>query len=255
MSEWCFHAGLFGVWNLYLLPSRTDNYIYVLLHDVTKEALLIDPGEKSPADKFFESYDAKLTTILLTHHHADHIMAAKALAKQHEAIIIGAEADSHRLPPLTIAVNDGTLLTFAGETVQVMEIPGHTIGHVAYYFTDATLLFCGDTLFSLGCGRLFEGTPEMMMRSLKRLSELPPETHICCGHEYTLANAEFAAQEMPESKDLPSIIFRAQSLRAKGLPTLPCMLADELRANPFLQQFEDVASFAELRQRKDHFVA
>ena len=245
-------AGRYGAWELFLIPARTDNYIYALRKDAG-ELVLIDPGEKIPVDHFLRSKPSRLCATLLTHHHADHIGAAEAVRDSYGGELVGAVMDRHRLPPLDREVTDGEHFDLLGEPVEVMHIPGHTLGHVAYHLPEAGLLFCGDTLFSLGCGRLFEGSPAQMLASLERLASLPDDTAVCCGHEYTLANARFALTVEPQNSALKRRQEEAWQLREQGLPTLPSTLGSEKLCNPFLHSGGDVTSFAELRTRKDMF--
>jgi hydroxyacylglutathione hydrolase len=246
-------AGAFGPWQLFLLPALSDNYIYLLFHNDSGYVVVIDPGEKTPVDNWLFTHQATLHTVLLTHHHHDHIGAASALRRAYDCRIIGAVADRERLPALDHELEEGQIFFIEGQRFETLTIPGHTLGHVAYYLPEAGLLFCGDTLFSLGCGRLFEGTPEMMHASLSLLASLPDDTHVCCGHEYTLANARFALTIEPENAALRARYEHAIALRAQGLPTLPVPLAIEKAANPFLRTGDDIPRFASLRARKDLF--
>jgi hydroxyacylglutathione hydrolase len=249
-----FRAKDAGPWEVWIIPALKDNYIYGLIHADTGHAVLVDPGENTHVISWLQSCKiVSLHTILLTHHHGDHTAATAALKAAYGGHVVGAAADAHRLPPLDRPVSEGERFTLSGEDVQVLAIPGHTLGHVAYYLPSADLLFCGDTLFSLGCGRLFEGTPAQMLASLQRLAALPDETWVCCGHEYTLDNARFALTVEPGNPDLIQRQQEAAALRAQGLPTLPARLGMEKRANPFLRTGGDVARFAELRAQKDAF--
>lgn len=195
---------------------------------------------------------AALALILLTHHHADHIAAAESIRAATGARIVGAEADRHRLPRLDQAVKAGDPVTLGGSIAEVIETPGHTIGHIAYFFRDAPALFCGDTLFSLGCGRLLEGTAAQMHDSLARLATLPDDTLVCCGHEYTEANARFALAALPQNIELAAQARWVARQRLDGTPTVPTRLGLEKGINPFLLA-ADLAEFTRLRSWKDGF--
>ena len=194
----------------------------------------------------------RLDLILLTHHHADHVAGTDQVRARFGAKVIGAAADAHRLPKLDIAVRGGDTISFGQSTGEVSETPGHTVGHIAYYFADGGVLLAGDTLFSLGCGRLLEGSAADMFASLQRFAALPDDTLVCCGHEYTAANARFALHADPANAALRARAAEIDRLRAAGKPTLPSRLADEKLENPFLRA-PDVAAFADLRKRKDTF--
>ncbi len=247
------HAGRYGAWHLFVLPALSDNYMYALRHAETGAVVLVDPGEMAPVVNWLGMQQCCLHTILLTHHHQDHIGAAAGLRDVYGCRILGSAQDRMRLPPLDYEAEVGECFFIEGERIAMLGVPGHTLGHVAYHLPDAGLLFSGDTLFSLGCGRLFEGTPEMMLESLEMLAALPDETMLCCGHEYTLANARFALAHDPENAALRARYEEAVALRARGLPTLPVPLHIEKAANPFLRTMGDVTRFAKLRALKDAF--
>ncbi len=254
------------------LGALEDNYIW-LLRDGDGRALVVDPGD---ADAVLRALDGGPPphAILLTHHHNDHIGAVPALlACWPGTPVIG--PDDARIHTTSQTVGDGDHVTVGPWQFQVLGIPGHTLSHIAFYCADAggqRLLFCGDTLFSLGCGRMFEGTAPQMHASLMRLATLPGDTRVCCGHEYTLANATFALATDPDNPQLQARATEVAALRAAGKPTLPSLLADERACNPFLRCAEpalhaaakrhtgtrpagDVAVFAALRQWKDGFRA
>ncbi|MBP6646657.1 MAG: hydroxyacylglutathione hydrolase [Burkholderiaceae bacterium] len=220
------------------LPAFNDNYIW-LLHDNVR-ALVVDPGEAQPVFVALQQLGLQLASILVTHHHGDHVGGVAELAKATGAQVCGPA--SEKMPePLTRLVQ-GDAVQALGRIWHVMDVPGHTAGHIAYFSPDAGLgampspvLFCGDTLFSGGCGRLFEGTPAQMLASLDKLAALPGNTQVCCAHEYTLSNLRFACAVEPDNADLKAYAGHCEGLRARGLPTLPADLALELKINPFLR--------------------
>nr|WP_211113981.1 hydroxyacylglutathione hydrolase [Azospirillum picis] len=227
---------------------------------------VVDPGEAGPVQAALERRGWTLTHILLTHHHDDHIGGAAELKARYRATVIGARADAHRIPDLDVALGDGDRTMFGEQTARVMAVPGHTSGHIAFWFEGAESLFCGDTLFSLGCGRLFEGTPAQMWQSLQDLRALSPSTRIYCGHEYTLSNGRFALTVDPDNGALRERMDEVTALRDRGQPTIPTTIGLERRTNPFLRADDPavqaavgmagvpaVEVFAELRRRKDHF--
>ncbi|MBW8268178.1 hydroxyacylglutathione hydrolase [Caldovatus aquaticus] len=234
------------------VPCLQDNYIW-LLRGARGEVALCDPGEAGPAIAAVEEAGGRLDLILLTHHHGDHVAGVAAVKQRFpDARVVGNGADAHRLPPLDLAVSPGDTVGFGGSAAAVIACPGHTRGGISYHFAAGALVLCGDTLFSLGCGRLIEGTAEEMFRSLRALAALPPETLVCCGHEYTESNARFALTVEPDNPALRARAEEARAQRAAGRPTVPTTIAQELATNPFLRA-PDVASFARLRAAKDNF--
>jgi hydroxyacylglutathione hydrolase len=234
------------------IPMLTDNYSWLIKDSTTGKFGIIDPAEAAPAIAAIDAAGGKLDFIFLTHHHGDHIDGAPELAKRYGAKIIGNAADAHRLPKLDIAVREGDEVPFGAASARVIDTPAHTLGHIAYYFADGGLLFCGDTLFSLGCGRLFEGTAADMYESLQKFAELPPETLVCAGHEYTQSNAKFAISVDPENTALQSRAKEIDALRRDHKPTLPITLGVEIATNPFLRAL-DAPSLGRLRSAKDNF--
>ena len=253
------------------LPALSDNYIWLLADNAVGSAMVVDPGEAGPVLDALAADDLALTAILLTHHHADHIGGTFELTDHFPDAVVYAPHDD-RIANDARRVADGDIVTIPSPAARfrVIEVHGHTRSHIAYY--GEGLLFCGDTLFSLGCGRLFEGEPADMLASLDRLAALPGDTRVCCGHEYTLANAAFARTVEPDNHALATRTEVARALRARNAPTLPAMLGDELAANPFLRvdaigndrvpwpngvapSQNRVDRFAALRLAKDHFRA
>lgn len=220
------------------LPAFADNYIW-MLHDGLN-ALVVDPGQAQPVFDALASAKLQLAAILVTHHHADHTGGVAALHAATGAKVFGPARE--RIPEPFIPLAQGDRADTLGLRFEVIDIPGHTAGHIAFFLPardgHAPLLFCGDTLFSGGCGRLFEGTPAQMLASLDALSELPGETRVCCGHEYTLANLQFAQAVEPDNADLTHYTAHCKALRALGQPTLPSILANERGINPFLRSRE-----------------
>ncbi len=234
------------------VPILSDNYAWLLRDEESGCIAIVDPADPAPVAAAIDAAGGKLDMILLTHHHGDHVAGTDAIRARYGAPVVGAAADAHRLPKLDRAVKEGSEVDLGASTARVFETPGHTVGHISFYFPDGGVLLCGDTLFSLGCGLLLEGTPQQMYSSLNRFAALPGDTLVCCGHEYTESNARFALFADPENLDLHAYAEKVAALRAAGQPTVPSRLADELECNPFLRA-PDVATLADLRARKDNF--
>jgi hydroxyacylglutathione hydrolase len=248
------------------VPCRTDNYAYLLRDAETGQVGLVDAPEAAPITAALAERGWGLDLILITHHHDDHVAAVEDLRREHGAKVAGAAADRRRLPPLDIGLAEGDTLSLGASEARVFEVPGHTIGHVAFHFADDAALFTADSLMALGCGRLFEGTAAQMWQSLSKLAALPGDTRVCSGHEYTAGNARFALTVDPDN---PALVARAAAIdaaRKRGQPTVPSLLSEELATNPFLRAGEaalkravgmpdapDAAVFAEIRARKDRF--
>ena len=252
--------------DLLTVPCLRDNYAYLLHDEASGTTAVVDVPEAAPVLAALAEKRWTLSDVFLTHHHADHTDGVAEVLRQAPARVHGAAADRHRLPPLDHAVTDGETFAFGGEEVRVMDVSGHTVGHVAFYLPASGLAFTGDSLMAAGCGRLFEGTPDLMWASLSRFSDLPGEVLICSGHEYTAANLAFALSLEPNR---PAVISRSRAVadaRANGQPTVPSTLMLERETNPFLRAgdpemkaalgMEDAtngAVFAAMRARKDDF--
>ncbi len=248
------------------IPVLNDNYIYLLHDSDSLETAVIDPALEQPVLNILAEKGWQLNYILNTHHHWDHVGANLALKQQTGCKIIAAASDRERIPGIDIGVEQGDVFSLGQHQAQVIETSGHTSGHIVYYFAGDQALFCGDTLFVMGCGRLFEGTPGQMYASLQTLKALPPSTRVYCTHEYTLANAEFALSVEPDNSDLQQKQLAVAELRSINKPTVPSTIADEIATNPFFRveiisiqkalglvgAAPDVV-FAALRQRKDNF--
>jgi len=242
-----------------------DNYVYLLHDAATNTTAAVDPSVAPPVLEALRREGWPLTHILNTHHHHDHTGGNVELKAATGCTIVGPRADRDRIPGIDVALGEGETYKLGSDESRVYDVPGHTRGHIAYWFRDSRALFCGDTLFLMGCGRLFEGTPEQMWRSLSKLKALPPETRVYCGHEYTQANARFALTVEPQNRDLVARSERVNALRAEGKSTIPGNLREELATNPFLRADvpalqadsgapgDPVATFASIRRRKDNF--
>ncbi|MEO5625979.1 MAG: hydroxyacylglutathione hydrolase [Dokdonella sp.] len=246
------------------LPALSDNYIW-LLADASRRAVVIDPGEEAPVRAACERAGLRLTAILLTHHHPDHIAGAAGLASWSGASVYAPH--DKRIESADVRLGDGDTVNLDEPKLDfaVIATPGHTSSHIAYH--GQGLLFCGDTLFSVGCGHPFEGSPAQLLTSLDRLASLPDDTLVCCGHEYTRVNCAFARMLDPDNEALRLREMQVVTLRAQGMPTLPVSLSEERACNPFLRvdsaaliaaldpakSHDRIERFAELRQRKDEF--
>ena len=250
------------------IPAFSDNYLW-MLHD-GKRALVVDPGDAAPVSRYLEEHGLQLESILVTHHHADHTGGVAELREATGAKVYGPAAE--RIPEPYLHLAEGDVVKAMGLDFRVIEVPGHTSGHIAFFTGEMNgrpLLFCGDTLFSGGCGRLFEGTPAQMLASLDKLAALPGNTCVCCTHEYTLSNLRFALAVEPGNADLVDYNAQCVKLREHAQPTLPTSIERELQINPFLRTrqatlkaaarhfdaaaHDDISVFAAIRQWKNQF--
>jgi hydroxyacylglutathione hydrolase len=251
---------------LVTIPCLADNYAY-LVHDAASgQTACVDVPDPAPILAALRDRGWSLTDILVTHHHADHIQGVDALRAATGAMVLGAAADEHRLPRLDLALTEADSFSIGGEFARVLDVPGHTVGHIAFHFPQSHLAFTADSLMAGGCGRLFEGTPAQMWSSLQKMDQLPPDTLICSGHEYTASNLRFALTLEPDNPALISRRGHVAALRDQGRPTVPVSLQTERETNPFLRAHlpalksavglpgaDDVTVFAEIRARKDKF--
>ena len=248
------------------IPVLSDNYVYLLHDTATGVTGVVDPAVPDPVINTLEARGWHLDKIFNTHHHFDHVGANLDLKSKFDCEIIGPKADADRIPGIDTGVDEGETVTLGNHKAQVLFVPGHTRGHIAYWFCDDDALFIGDTLFAMGCGRLFEGTPEQMWTSLSKLSEMPDETRVFCAHEYTAANGEFALTLEPDNAALRARMDTVRKLRADLTPTVPSKLGEERATNPFLRandpalmaaigmgDADAVRVFAHIRAAKDEF--
>lgn len=258
------------------VPAFDDNYLWII-HD-GRYAAVVDPGDATPVLAALQAQGLTLAAILLTHHHADHVGGVVELARQAVCDdfpvvpVYGPAREQSRIKGITVPLhgNDRVDIAALGLQLEVIEVPGHTLGHIAYYTAQQQMLFCGDTLFAGGCGRLFEGSPQQMLDSLGKLADLPAATQVYCAHEYTLSNLKFAAEVEPGNAELAARIVRERARREQGLPTVPSTIGLERETNPFLRassseiqhslqkagrltQLDEVSSFAALREWKNTY--
>ena len=248
------------------IPCLTDNYAYIINDNVSKTVAVVDPSEASPVIAFLKKLNLKLDYILNTHHHYDHIGGNAELKKLYNAKVVGFIGDKHRIPGIDITLKDNAKWIFGKSSVKILHIPGHTLGHICFFFENENIAFTGDTLFSLGCGRIFEGDHKQMLTSLNKIKKLPKNTMIYCGHEYSYKNAEFCMKYDGDNIDLKKKFEKIKKLRSSNLPSIPTNLEEELKSNIFLRcdqndlkaklhmkNQEDFKVFRRVRDLKDSF--
>ena len=249
-----------------IIPCLKDNYAYVIIDKNNKKTCVVDPSESEPIINFLEKHNLKLNYILNTHHHYDHVGGNSELKKKYNAKVVGFKEDYKRIPEIDTKLNDGEIWKKDNFEAKIIHIPGHTLGHICFYFYNENILFTGDTLFSLGCGRIFEGTYKQMFSSLEKIKKLPPETKIYCGHEYTLQNSKFCIQYDKENHNLIEKIKDINEKLKNNEPTIPSTIEDELKNNIFLRSNNEniktnlnisnstpLETFSKLRDLKDNF--
>lgn len=245
------------------IPTLGDNYTYLIVCEDTGEAGVVDAPEHQPVFDRVDEVGAKVVKVLSTHHHPDHSMANPELAGRYSVPVFGHASDAGRLAALTDGLEEGDTVSIGSQTARILFVPAHTKGHIAYVFDDAKAIFCGDTLFAAGCGRLFEGTPEMMYTALvEKLGKLPADYRVFCGHEYTESNLAFAAHVEPDNQDVRQMRQRVQGIRKNAAAdwhdatpaemTIPTTIGDERATNPFLRA-KDAAELGRIRAEKDSF--
>ena len=235
-----------------IIKCLKDNYSYLIIDETNNYACVIDPSESRPIIKAIEKNKVKLKYILNTHHHYDHVGGNKELKKKYNSKIIGFKNDKDRIPEIDILVENNQIWRKENFEAKIYHIPGHTSGHIAFHFFKEKKIFTGDTLFSLGCGKIFEGTHEQMFDSLNKIKELPKDTEIYCGHEYTLQNGNFCLANDSANLKLKEKITEVKRKLTNDLPSIPTILADEIECNIFLKA-KDLKSFSKLRDLKDNF--
>jgi len=252
--------------DLVTIPCLKDNYAFLIHDPASGQTAVVDVPDAGPVQQALAARGWVLTDILITHHHADHIDGVAALRAATGATVVGNAADAHRLPPLDLALDPGSTFTIGANVVHVLDVPGHTVGHIAFHIPSAAMAFTADSLMALGCGRLTGGTAAQMWASLSLLAALDPATLICSGHEYTANNGRFALTIEPDNLALQARVADIAAAWAAGQPTVPSLLSLELATNPFLRAYlpavknaigmplaDDVDSFAEIRACKDRF--
>jgi hydroxyacylglutathione hydrolase len=248
------------------LPVLNDNYIYLFHAPVSAETAVVDPAISQPVLDCLNNKGWNLDYIFNTHHHWDHVGANLELKEKTNCLILASEADRSRIPGIDKELKQGDEIQLGNETAKIIATPGHTLGHIVYHFAQSNALFCGDTLFSMGCGRLFEGSAEQMWQSLQQIKKLPKETQIYCAHEYTQANGKFALTIEPDNHALQKRLREVRQLRKENKATIPCSIEEELATNPFLREDSWVLQqsinmtdkpaaeiFKKIRELKDNF--
>ena len=235
-----------------IIPCLKDNYSYLIIDEKKNIACVIDPGEAEPIIEYLENNNIKLKYILNTHHHYDHVGGNQKLKNKYGANVVGYKDDRDRIPEIDILLHDQETWVYENFEAKILHIPGHTLGHICFYFYKENSVFTGDTLFSLGCGRIFEGTYSQMFNSLTKLKMLPDNTKIFCGHEYTSQNSKFCIIHDENNENLKIKIDNIETKLKKGLPTIPSTIKDELECNIFFRS-DNLETFSKLRDLKDNF--
>ena len=235
-----------------IIPCLEDNYSYLIIDEINNNACIIDPSEAKPIINFIEKKNINLKYILNTHHHFDHIGGNKELKKKYNSTVVGYKYDAKRIPEIDILVEDNQIWKADNFEAKIIHVPGHTLGHISFHFFNERLIFTGDTLFSLGCGRIFEGTHEEMFKSLNKIKSLPQDTKVYCGHEYTLQNSNFCIHHDSKNTKLQNKIKEIKEKLKNNIPTVPTILKDEIDCNIFLGA-KNIESFSKLRDLKDNF--
>ncbi|MDC0436557.1 hydroxyacylglutathione hydrolase [Candidatus Pelagibacter sp.] len=235
-----------------IIPCLQDNYSYLIIDEKKNIACVVDPSESDPVIKYLENNKIDLKFILNTHHHYDHVGGNQKLKEKYGANVIGFKEDKDKIPGIDILVDDQEVWKYEDFEAKIVHIPGHTLGHIYFYFYNEKSVFTGDTLFSLGCGKIFEGTHTQMFDSLKKLKELPHETKIFCGHEYTMQNSKFCIAHDENNENLKNKIEEIKKKLKNNLPTIPSTIKEELECNIFLRS-DSVKNFSKLRDLKDNF--
>lgn len=236
---------------IHIIPILRDNYCY-LIEGTDGECIIVDPGQVKPVEIYIDQKGLTPVAILNTHHHADHVAGNSELSKKYSIPVIGPSAEQNKIPSLTDGVSEGDRVSFAGIDLDVYETPGHTKGHIVFHWKDMNILLTGDTLFSMGCGRLLEGSADEMYESLQKIKSFSLNTMIYCGHEYTETNGRFALSEEPDNTNIQDRMDEVHKRRNNNLPTVPVALEIELKTNLFLKA-GSLNEFAGLRARKDSF--
>ena len=235
-----------------IIKCLQDNFSYLIIDEKTQIACVVDPSEAAPIIAFLNNKKINLKYILNTHHHFDHVGGNIELKKKYNSKVIGFKGDKDRIPEIDTLVDDLEIWKKGNFEAKIYHIPGHTTGHIAFHFFKEKKIFTGDTLFSLGCGRIFEGTYEQMFNSLKKIKTLPKDTEIYCGHEYTIQNSNFCVTHDANNLQLKNKIIKIKQNLKNGLPTVPTILDDEIECNIFLKA-KDLQTFSKLRDLKDNF--
>jgi len=235
-----------------IIKCLQDNYTYLIINEKNNYACIVDPGEAEPVIDFIKKKNIKLKFILNTHHHYDHIGGNNDLKKKYKAKVVGFKDDKHRIPNIDILVENDQIWKGENFESKIIHIPGHTTGHICFYFSKEKMIFTGDTLFSLGCGRIFEGTHKQMYNSLNKLKNLPASTKVYCGHEYTFNNSKFCLKYDKNNKNLDKRVLEINDKLKKNLPTIPSTIGEELACNIFLRA-KNLEDFSKLRDLKDNF--